>query len=163
MHPEAMSWVASHSTNEAVDVLDIGGRNINGSPRLLFPNATSYTVLDISPDDGVDIVADASTWVPERSYDVVVCCEVFEHTALWPGILATVYEALADGGKLITTMAGPGREPHSAIDGYRCREGEHYGNVEAPVLEAALDALGFRDIEVNEQLTSHDVRAIAYR
>lgn len=158
-----MAWMEAHCTDEPVDVLDIGGRNINGSPRHLFPNATSYTVIDIAPDDGVDIVADASTWVPNEIYDVVVCCEVFEHTAVWPGILATAYEALADGGQFIATMAGPGREPHSAVDGYRLRVGEYYGNVEAPLLEATLDALGFQRIEVDEQLISHDVRAVAYR
>ena len=41
MHPEAMEWVAKHATGDPVSVLDLGGRYINGSPRELFPNATT--------------------------------------------------------------------------------------------------------------------------
>lgn len=165
MHAEAMAWVEKHCTSDPVSVLDIGGRNINGTPRPLFPNATRYTVLDIAPGEGVDIVADAATWFPDHNYDVVVCCEVFEHTDVWPAILETAYRALVGTmGMLILTMAGPGRAPHSAVDGGPVLyDGEHYRNIEAPVLEAALAAIGFHHIVVDEQTAAHDVRAIAYR
>ena len=164
MHPEALAWVKDHATDAPVSVLDIGGRNINGTPRPLFPNATVYTVLDIAPGEGVDVVADAATWKPDRRYDVVVCCEVFEHTDVWPAILRTAHAALRKGGQLIATMAGPGREPHSAVDGGpRLYEGEHYANVEVSELLDALRAAGFRRVVMHEQTTSHDVRAVAYR
>lgn len=164
MHLEALSWVEEHRTDEPVAVLDIGGRNINGTPRPLFPNATVYTVLDIAPGDGVDVVADAATWKPDRRYDVVVCCEVFEHTDVWPAILRTAHRALVRGGRLIATMAGPGRAPHSAVDGGpHLYDGEHYANVEAAELHAALTSAGFRRIVVDEETNSHDVRATAYR
>jgi SAM-dependent methyltransferase len=164
VHAEAFAWVEQYRTDAPVAVLDIGGRNINGTPRPLFPNATVYTVLDIAPGDGVDIVADAAKWEPDRSYDVVVCCEVFEHTDVWPAILRTAYCALKRGGVFITTMAGPGREVHSAVDGGPVLyDGEHYANVEAADLEAELKAAGFRDVVVHEQTTSCDVRAVAYR
>ena len=80
MHPEAYEWVRPHATSEPVEVLDIGGRNINGTSRDHFPHATRFTVIDIAEGPGVDVVADAATWTPDRSYDVVVCTEVFEHT-----------------------------------------------------------------------------------
>jgi cyclopropane fatty-acyl-phospholipid synthase-like methyltransferase len=164
VHAEALAWVETFCTDEPVSILDIGGRNINGTPRPLFPNATVYTVLDIAPGEGVEIVADAAEWSPDRRYDVVVCCEVFEHTDVWPAILRTAYKALDDGGVLIATMAGPGRAPHSAVDGGpHLYDGEHYGNVEPADLETALAAAGFRDVTVHEQTESHDVRAVAYR
>lgn len=164
MHPEALAWVEQHRTDDPVAVLDIGGRNINGTPRPLFPNATVYTVLDIADGDGVDIVADAATWKPDRRYDVVVCCEVFEHTDVWPAILRTAYKALKRGGVLIATMAGPGRAPHSAVDGGpHLYDGEHYGNVEMDELGDALVAAGFRTAALDEQTESHDVRACAIR
>lgn len=164
MHAEALAWVEAHCTDEPVSVLDIGGRNINGTPRPLFPNASAYRVLDIAEGEGVDIVTDASTWNPDRKYDVVVCCEVFEHTRVWPGILSTAYLALQPGGLLILTMAGPGRPVHSAVDGGPdLHEGEHYANVHADRLLAQLNMKFFRDVVVSEQVTSHDVRAIAYR
>jgi SAM-dependent methyltransferase len=164
VHPEALAWVEAHATGNPVSVLDIGGRNINGTPRPLFPNAAVYRVLDIADGEGVDIVADAATWNPDRKYDVVVCCEVFEHTDVWPEILETACLALRRGGLLILTMAGPGREPHSAVDGGpHLYDGEHYRNVEPEELCAALLAADFADVIVDEQTASHDVRAVAYR
>jgi hypothetical protein len=64
MHDQAMAWIAKHATSEPVTVLDIGGRDVNGSPQQLFP-AAAYTVLDIRPGEDVDIVADAATWDPD--------------------------------------------------------------------------------------------------
>lgn len=170
MHPEAFQWVARYATIDTPRsihlpaVLDLGGRNINGSPRPLFPGAV-YTVLDIRPGDGVDIVADAAEWDPDgRRWDVVVCTEVFEHTDAWPWICATAFRALWPGGKFIATMAGPGRSPHSAVDGGpRLHEGEHYANVEPEQLRTVLERCGFTDIVVDQQANPADVRAVAVK
>jgi SAM-dependent methyltransferase len=166
MHDAALLWVARFGTADPVSVLDIGGRDINGSPRTLFPNAEPYRVLDVRPGDGVDVVADAATWEPDKpaGYDVVVCTEVFEHTANWPLICCTAHEALAHGGRLVLTMAGPGRPEHSAVDGeFRLYPGEYYGNVHPETLRAVLELCGFRDIEVDCQLCPADTRATAVR
>src|SRR5688572_27389603 len=109
MHPEAFAWVRQHAPAGPVSVLDVGGRNINGTVRDLFPSAAWYRSIDLLPGLGVDIVADAAVWTPDREYDVVVCCEVFEHTADWRLILDTILRALRPGGLAILTMAGPGR------------------------------------------------------
>lgn len=165
MHSEAYAWVAAHATGGPVTVLDLGGRDINGSVRPLFPNATDYTVVDILPGEGVDIVADASTWDPgERRWDVVVCCETFEHTAGWPGICRTAYTACRPGGMFIVTTAAPGRQPHSAIDGqFRLHPGEHYANVPAVELHRVLVETGWRDVVVDSQPNPADTRAVATR
>jgi hypothetical protein len=165
MHPEAMAWVAAFATDRPVSVLDIGGRDINGSPRSLFPSATTYVTLDILDGPGIDIVADAAMWEPDRLYDVVVCCEVFEHAKWWRDIILTAHRALAPGGIFIATMAGPGRALHSGVDGGPVlHEGEHYGNVKAADLRRALWDNGFRaDLIVHQQTTSHDVRCVAER
>jgi hypothetical protein len=164
VHPQALAWVERHRTDKPVAVLDIGGRNINGTPRGLFPNASPYRVLDIAPGDGVDVVADAATWAPDQSYDVVVCCEVFEHTAAWPAICATALAALAPRGQFIATMAGPGRPPHSAVDGGPVLyDGEHYGNVEPAALLEVLISCGFAGVLVDQSTDPDDVRAVAYR
>lgn len=164
MHDEAYKWVARYATTDPAAVLDCGGRNINGSPRDLFPGADPYTTLDIAAGDGVDIVADAATWRPDRAYDVVVCCEVFEHTEVWPQICATVYTALRPGGLAILTMAGPGRPPHSAVDGgHELAVGEWYANVAPGDLEVVLKERGFADVVVDYQPSPADTRAIAYR
>lgn len=164
MHAEALDWVSRYATDKTVAVLDLGGRDINGSVRHLFPNADPYRVMDIRPGDGVDIVADAATWPPDRKYDVVVCTEVFEHTANWPLICATAYEALRYGGRFIATMAGPGRPAHSAIDGLlRLHPGEYYGNVHPETLRAVLELVDFDAIVVDRQRNPADTRATAVK
>lgn len=164
MHVEAFAWVEQHATEAPVDVLDIGGRDVNGSPRALFPNAASYTVLDLFDGPNVDIVADAASWIPRREYDVIVCTEVFEHTASWPQICDTAFKACRPGGMLIATMAGPGRPVHSGIDGRRTlRPNEFYENVSPSVLRRVLAECGWRDVAVDVRRRPADVRAVAYR
>lgn len=162
MHSEAFEWVSRYRTDEPVTVLDVGGRNINGSPRGLFPNATVYRVLDIIDGPNVEIVADAATWTPDREYDVVIAAEVFEHTFVWPQICATAHKALKPGGRLIATMAGPGRPEHSAVDGgWHLHPGEYYGNVDPQMLRRVLEGCGFTDITVDQRQSPADVRAVA--
>jgi SAM-dependent methyltransferase len=158
-----MGWIAQHATSDPVTVLDLGGRDINGSPRRLFPAAARYTVLDIRPGDGVDIVADAATWDPGgETWDVVVCAETFEHTADWRPICRTAYMACAPGGRLIVTTAAPGRPPHSAVDGeLRLLDGEHYANIRPAELERVLAEAGWADVVVDVQPSPADVRAVA--
>ncbi len=160
MHAEALEWVRHHATDKEVAVLEIGGRNINGTSRDCFPNA-DYTALDIIEGKGVDVVADATTWEPDKEYDVVVITEVFEHTPDWPALLRTAYAALRKGGKLICTMAGPGRDPHSAVDGGQLREGEYYLNIEPDDLEDVLTKTKFTKVKVNKLGT--DLRCVACR
>ncbi len=161
MHLEAFRWVERFATDENITVLDLGGRDINGTPRALFPNAV-YTVLDYCKGPNVHIVADAAKWEPTRQWDLVLATEVFEHTPAWPLICQTAYKALKPGGLFITTMAGPGRAPHSGIDGeHELHPGEHYQNVEPKSLQLALQWYGFVDIEVDFHKKACDVRAVA--
>lgn len=164
MHFEAMSWVARFASDDPVTVLDLGGRDINGSVRALWPHAASYRVVDLYPGPGVDIVADAAVWAPDASYDVVVVCEVFEHTEVWPQIIETAYKACKPGGMFVATMAGPGRPPHSAIDGgWTLHPGEHYANIEPERLKAVLEDVGWEGVVVNQQVAPFpcDVRCVA--
>lgn len=168
MHEQALEWIAKHATTDPVSVLDIGGRDLNGSPRRLFPAATRYTVLDALPGDDVDIVTDAATWVlsPEsrESWDVVVCAEVLEHARHWRAILRTAYAACKPGGRLIVTTAAPGRPPHSAVDGeFRLLPGEHYANIRPDALEWALLTAGWSEVVVDVRDYPADVRAAAVK
>lgn len=161
MHDAAYEWIRRHATTSPCTVLDVGGRDVNGSPRDLFPRA-DWVRLDCEPGDGVDIVADASGWTPDRLYDVVVCAEVFEHTPAWRAIISTAHAALPPGGLLIATMAGPGREPHSMVDGGpHLRPGEWYANIGTAALHLALEEAGFGGAVVEQAGT--DVRCAARR
>ena len=162
MHPEARAYVEERRTDEVLAVLEIGGRFINGGIRDLFPNADPYVSLDITEGPAVDIVANAATWQPDRLYDLVVCTEVFEHTPEWPEILTTIEMACRPGGRVILTMAGPGRSPHGAWGG-GVGPDEFYRNVEPEALLDRMVAGGWVDVEVNYIEDPGDTRATATR
>lgn len=162
MHWEAYCWIAKFGTDEVVWVLDIGGRIVTDSPRALFPNATRYTVLDILPDQGVDIVANAATWNPPAPcWDIVIAAEVFEHTSEWREICTTAWNALRQDGKFIVTTAAPSRPPHSPIDGQAIREDEWYANIDPDELRDVLEQAKFSNVVIDEHPTTVDVRAVA--
>lgn len=162
MHPEALEWVERFASTADLTALEIGGRDINGTGRTLFPGAT-WTVLDIEPGAGVSVVADAATWEPDQSYDLVLCTEVFEHTPAWRDIIATAHRALAEGGRFVATAAGPGRLPHSGWDGAAVRDGEWYENIDPADLRTCMAEAGFTDVVIDEQIHSCDVRAVGVR
>lgn len=150
MHPGAYNYVARVAAEHGPwgRVLEVGGRNINGSVRPLFAPA-DYTTLDISPGPGVDIVADAADYTPSVPFDAVVCCEVLEHTARAAEIVAGAARAVRPDGALILTAACPPRAPHSAIDGGAVRHGEFYANVDPADLTEWLRAVGTASVEVD--------------
>lgn len=140
MHPQAANWITQvvekYGLQDAPSVLDLGGRDVNGTIHGLF-NA-KVKVVDIMDGEGVDIVADAATWEPDGEYDVVLCTETFEHSDAWWSIGMTALYALRTGGKFIATMASRDRPPHSAIDGLDLREGEYYQNIDPEDLAGFL-------------------------
>lgn len=111
-------------------VVEIGSRNVNGGVRDLLPDAESYLGIDIVSGPGVDLVCDAADWVPDRTYDLVICNETFEHTPRWREILVVAARAMSRDGLLLLTCATVPRKPHSAhTDRAGVRYGEYYGNV----------------------------------
>lgn len=153
MHAEAYAWVAEHA-KPSKRVLDIGGRDINGTPRALFPFA-EYTVIDLEPGVNVNVVADVTQWETEDRFDTVLCLEVLEHVEKWPLILDAAHRLCT--GTLIVTCAGPGRAPHSAYDGGPVGPDEWYANVDPGELWHALRAWQHVQVDV----LGTDVRAVA--
>lgn len=153
-----MQWARRWVPDRPVRVIDVGGRNINGSPRGLFDQASSYLVIDPEPGVGVDVVADFATWRGDP-VDVVVCMEVAEHTHAWPDLLTNARTHLRPGGVLIFTAAGPGREPHSASNGGPLVDGEWYENITPDALERELAQFATHQIDV----AGDDIRAVAWR
>lgn len=161
MHPEAYAWVRACVSDYDLtgDVLEFGGRNINGGVRELFPYAT-WISIDIEPGPDVDLVADAATAdCGYGMFDVVVSTEVFEHTPKAREIISNAYRHLRPNGWFVATMAGPGRAPHGAAGGDP--RYEHYANIEPDALNDWLLDAGFRWFYVD--VDRDDVRCIAQR
>lgn len=165
MHHAAFSFIAAHLPGDAVDVLEFGSRNINGTVRDLVPG-TRFVGVDIVDGDGVDVVADCGTTLHlgvNHKFDVVVCAEVFEHASdrACLGMVENAHHWLRKGGVFIVTAAGPARVPHSAFDGAELRDGEFYRNVTSRKLTGWLERAGFDSFTVDE--LGDDIRAVAVK
>ena len=168
MHPEAMSWVRHCLTEHdlhPVRVLEFGSKNVNGSVRKLAGIAAAevFHGVDLVPGDGVDEVCDAADYIPPSElFDLVVTTEMLEHCPHPERVIGNAARCLTDGGVFVMTAAGPGRHPHSAVDGKRLRDGEHYGNIDPDELRGWL-ATRFDRFLIDVQRNPADVRAIAWR
>jgi SAM-dependent methyltransferase len=163
MHVEAMEYVARTAQRFMPPpnaVLDVGGRDINGSPRLLFPGS-SYLVIDLEDGPGVDVVGDARQWRPESPVDLVLNVEVLEHAPDAEALLQAAWECLVPGGRLIVTCATNPRAPHSGHDGGVPWPGEYYRNVEPEELKEWLD--DWKDVEMEVHTDRGDLYACAMK
>lgn len=163
MHPEAMAYVArtvQRFMPPPATILDVGGRDINGSPRLLFPGST-YLVIDLEDGPGVDVVGDASRWRPEAPVDLVLNVEVLEHAPDPRTLLDAAWECLVPGGRLVVTCATDPRAPHSGHDGGPPWPGEHYANIAPEELKAWLAP--WDEIEMEVHPDRGDLYATAMR
>jgi hypothetical protein len=163
MHRQAFDFIAARARElgRVGFVLEIGARNINGTIKNCF-DAERYVGIDVAPGPGVDVVASGADYVPDAQPDVIVCCEVLEHTEEAASICRRAIENLAPGGVLLLTMAGTGRAPHSAVDGGALRADEFYRNVSVDELTSWLaDAPCTPVVTANTQ--SGDTYAVAVK
>lgn len=160
MHKECFRYVLQFATHETIRVIEIGSRDVNGSARPLFPCA-KYVGIDISPGPGVDCIGDGATWKPDELADLVLCLEVLEHTPNWGEIIANSFTWIVPGGTMVSTCAGPKRQPHSATDGAELRPGEWYRNLTADEIATTLMSAGFIVASCAE--VGEDIQAVAYK
>ena len=163
MHTTAFDYVARFGTIEPISVIEIGSKNLNGTARDHFP-AASWIGIDQLPGPCVDIVCNALDFTPDMQCDLVICCEVFEHTPDWRRIIERSAEWLVPGGRMIITCAGIGREIHSAIDGgFVLHFGEWYGNISERQLSEAMQFAGLTAIEVSGNADAGDTYGTALK
>lgn len=168
MHPAALEYIAQHAPPDAKRVLDAGGRDINGSPRILFSDDTEYVVVDTVKHPSVDHVADildlrktGKAKLALGTFDVIIYAEVAEHTPEWEAHLAHLYQMLAPGGRLVVTAADTGRTPHSSLHGGPLEPDEYYANLSREELAACLQAIGPDSYEIDQ--VRNDIRVTLYR
>lgn len=177
MHPEAMEWCERWASDRSGYGLDVGGRNVNGTARVLWPNI-EWTVVDIEPEtlahhfnDLVDtdtnphvpryIQADARFWKPDRHYDVVLSTELLEHVQGWWRVIGTMVRALSPTGIMVITCAGIGRAPHSVNGDAILAEDEWYAGVRSDRLSDYLSYWGLGTVDIDIIGDAADVRAMA--
>jgi 2-polyprenyl-3-methyl-5-hydroxy-6-metoxy-1,4-benzoquinol methylase len=161
VHASARNFVAGVVGGRVFDrVVEVGGRDINGGVRDLVTCA-EYLSIDLAAGPAVDVVADCRDWSPPWLADLVICCEVLEHSPDPGGVVAACLGYLRPDGLLVLTCAGPGRKPHSGHDGAKLRPGEHYGNIDPDVIRRVLS--GVDDVHVEYHPGVCDVYATGRR
>jgi SAM-dependent methyltransferase len=149
MHPAARQYIERKLA--AFKVLEIGSLDVNGGIRDLFP-ARDYIGIDRVSGKGVDTLADGASFDTGDRFDLVVCCEVFEHAANWEAICANVAKILKPGGSFWGTAAGPGRAAHTCRGEYMPdpeNRKEYYENIEPEKLRKTLVDCGFQAVEID--------------
>lgn len=146
MHREVLEWLGMQfdALGDDLRVFEIGSRNVNGSARQAARagQVAQWWGCDLSPGPGVDYVGPGEDACPPWPADVVVCCEVLEHTPLLQPIIANAAARMAEGGVLLVTCATEPRAPHSAVDGAGLRHGEYYANVAPDRLRVLVERAG---------------------
>jgi hypothetical protein len=96
------------------DVIELGSRNVNGSirPYIEKSNPASYIGVDFIPGQGVDIVSDVSTYVPEKVADIVISTEMLEHTEDFLSAVNTIKKSCKTDGLIIISTRSPGFPYH---------------------------------------------------
>lgn len=148
MHTEVREYVRKWATTDpAAMIVELGSRNTSGERiRDLFAG-TRYLGVDAVAGVDVDVVANAADWRPDEPVDLVVCCEMFEHTPRWREVVANSFHMLRPGGRAVFTCAGPERRVHGVNHDDPDQPG-YYQNVTPEELWIAMDAAGFVDTSV---------------
>lgn len=159
MHDAVIEWCRRWQSDAELFAIDIGGQDVNGHARHVWPNAV-WLVIDQRAGPGVDMVIDAASWRgPTLAADLVLCTEVFEHTPQWARIVANAHGWLSAEGVMIVTCAAPNRAPHRlGLDDDTTAPG-WYQNIAANELAAEL-AMSFEHWVVRHD--GEDLRAIAW-
>lgn len=166
MHDEAFEFVVScRRVVNPQRVLEFGSLDINGSAHTAFPEVSVDDWFGIDLQDGprVDEIADATTYQAAVRVDLVICCEVLEHTPQVSEIVQNAAHNLVLGGYFLVTCAAPPRPPHSGVDGGELRPGEHYSNIPKVQLATELRAAKFRLVRIHHDRDRGDLYALAQK
>lgn len=120
MHISCLKFIAENTSYEQVSgkrVIEVGSRDVNGSPRYIFRllNPSEYVGVDIERGNGVDVVCPSEKLVEmfgENSFDIVVSTEMLEHVLDWKTVVSNLKRALKTNGQLFVTTRSYGFRYH---------------------------------------------------
>jgi SAM-dependent methyltransferase len=102
---------------ENMAVLEVGSRDVNGSPRTIISpmGPACYIGVDAEDGPGVDIISDAAdldSALSHEKVDIVISTEMLEHAKDWRAVVSAMKRVLVPGGLLLVTTRGPGFPRH---------------------------------------------------
>ena len=104
---------------EGKDVLEVGGKYVNGSVRPLiekFCKPNKYVGVDIKNGKFVDFIVPAEKLVEFfgiNKFDVVISTEMLEHVKDWRIVINNLKEVLKPGGVIYITTVSKGFAYHA--------------------------------------------------
>ena len=98
-------------------VLEVGSRNVNGSPRSVVEpmQPATYIGVDMESGTGVDQVLSVNALVDsfgEDAFEFVICTEMLEHVQDWRWAISQLKRVTAREGRLVVTTRSPGFPYH---------------------------------------------------
>lgn len=137
-------------------ILDLGGQNINGSYKSLFPSEkTEYVCCDMVKNDGVDVVLkNPYNWggLNSNSFDVVISGQTFEHVEyIWVTIME-IARVLKSGGLCCIIAPSSGYRHGYPLDCWRFYEDgmralAQYAHLEVLEIYTQRDRLNYPDFD----------------
>lgn len=105
----------------AVEVVEIGSQNVNGSIREVFEPPVSYVGVDFQSAPGVDVVLDDPYVLPfaDGSVDVVVTSSCFEHSDFFWLTFCEIARITRPGGLIYINVPSNGPVHAYPIDSWR--------------------------------------------
>lgn len=124
MHNSVLKWIADRLPVRAgLKVIELGSRDVNGSPRLLVNvlKPAEYVGVDLREGAGVDAVGDvACGFMDDRhgQFDLVISTETLEHVQSWPLFVRAMKMFCRTGGEILLTTRSPGFPHHEHPSDY---------------------------------------------
>lgn len=123
----------------------IGGDKARPSDNYKWFSTSNYHTLDMDAQYEPTIVADITKWIPERTYEYIICTQTLEHIWDYKAALSTCYAASAPHGYFI--LCTPFMYPYH----YSARnpDEEDYWRFTAPALGKILKEAGWRKMQLD--------------
>lgn len=153
----------------ALDILDLGSFDVNGSYRFLFDDpAWRYQGVDMEQGKNVDIVlADPYRWreIASASQDVIISGQAFEHIEFFWIVMDEITRVARPGGLICIIAPSRGYEHRYPVDCWRFypdsfRALARYAGLELLSVETQWNNLGY---EVDDSDSWGDTIAVFRR
>ena len=138
------------------NVLEMGSKDFNGTPREYFENC-NYIGVDRMSGLGADLQCEAHKYKGKK-VDVVITTEMLEHDKYAKKSIINGYKHLKKGGMFIGTAANVNREKHYEFVG----EDEHYKNISKKFIVNVAKKLKAK-YEIEEDKNKLDIRFILWK
>ncbi len=129
MHPSALqncklffeTYSKNFSSNDSINVIEIGSQDVNGSLRAVCPPQFKYVGLDFVDGKGVDLILEDPYKLPleNDSADIILSSSCFEHSEMFWVLFLEIVRVLKPGGLFYLNVPSNGMFHRWPVDCWR--------------------------------------------